>query len=118
MRVELKPCPHCDKTKTLEIVSCQKVEGCEHFETCDIDPYVCVVCSVLEGGCGASGGYAPTEAEACEKWNTRTERTCVVVGRDELDGGVWRDRYSCGHSGEWIDGPNAHCPVCGVKVAG
>jgi len=68
---ELKPCPFCGKKDTLELTSCVELEECANFESCDVDPFVCVVCSSNKGGCGATGGYSDSEQGAFEKWNRR-----------------------------------------------
>ena len=73
MSEELKRCPHCGKTDTLEFTDCIEAEGCQNYECFHMEPYVCVVCNVNKGGCGASGGYAPSEEEAVEKWNRRAQ---------------------------------------------
>ena len=57
MSDKLKSCPFCRKKHTAEIANCE--------------PYKTVVCNVNKGGCGASGGYYPTESEAIEAWNRR-----------------------------------------------
>ena len=81
---ELKPCPHCGKIDTVGIATCVELEECENFECCESDGYVCVVCDVNKGGCGAAGGYAPSEEEAAEKWNRRAAPENKPLTVDEL----------------------------------
>lgn len=70
---ELKPCPFCGKTDSLEVSDCGSLEECGMFEECGEFAYKTVVCNVNKKGCGATSGYASTKEEAIEKWNTRTE---------------------------------------------
>ena len=69
--MKIEKCPFCDKD-VAEISNCQELEGCRHFESCPAtEPYVCVVCNMHEGGCGASSGYYDSEAKAIAAWNRR-----------------------------------------------
>ena len=81
---DLKPCPHCGETKSLEYATRREEEDCPRFEDCEakeckrgacdyFDTWDSVVCSVNSGGCGAAGGYASCPAKAAEKWNRRAE---------------------------------------------
>ena len=55
--MKIEKCPFCGK-EVAEISNCQELEGCRHFEKCPAtEPYVCVVCSMFEGGCGSCSGY-------------------------------------------------------------
>lgn len=81
MTDELKPCPFCGEAESLEISDCVSLEACVHFEECKSDLTRCVVCNIHKGGCGASGGFAYSEAEAIKKWNTRYKRTCKAVDK-------------------------------------
>ena len=70
---EMLPCPFCDKD-VAEISNCQELEGCRHFEKCPAtEPYVCVVCNMHEGGCGASSGYYDSAEKAIAAWNRRVD---------------------------------------------
>ena len=70
---KLRECPFCDKD-VAEISNCQELEGCRHFEKCpSTEPYVCVVCNMHEGGCGASGGYYDSAEKAIAAWNSRAD---------------------------------------------
>lgn len=68
---KLKACPFCGKDVAI-VTSCVGIEGCENFEECNHDGYSCVVCNAQNGGCGASGGYYPSDDKAIEAWNRRT----------------------------------------------
>ena len=81
----LKPCPFCGKTDTLEILSAKSCEECINFEDelicpafepyhddmSDICPQKIIVCCFGKGGCGASSGYYTSEDEAIAAWNRR-----------------------------------------------
>lgn len=56
---DIKPCPFCGKSDTVEI-------------ECDSE-YIYVFCNTYNDGCGASSGYANTEEEALELWNKRVD---------------------------------------------
>ena len=68
---ELRECPCCGKTDTVGLTDCHELQECKNFECCESYGYVCIVCDVNKGGCGASGGYAQTADEAAQKWNRR-----------------------------------------------
>ena len=71
MRIE--KCPFCGK-EVAETSNCKELEGCGHIEGCPATgPYVCVVCSMFEGGCGASSGYYDSAEKAIAAWNRRTQ---------------------------------------------
>ena len=70
---ELKPCPFCNSTEHLKIMSCD--EDCCENEICigcDKQRYT-VCCSAREGGCGAICGYKETKEKAIECWNGRVD---------------------------------------------
>ena len=69
--MKIEKCPFCDKD-VAEISNCQELEGCRHFESCPAtEPYVCVICNMHEGGCGASSGYYDSAEKAIAAWNRR-----------------------------------------------
>jgi len=73
MNNTLLPCPFCWK-QIAEIGNCKNMEECEHFEECPaVEPYVCVVCSINKGGCGASTGYQDGVEKAIAAWNRRVD---------------------------------------------
>ena len=69
--MKIEKCPFCGK-QIAEIGNCKNMEECEHFEECPaVEPYVCVVCSINKGGCGASTGYQEGVEKAIAAWNRR-----------------------------------------------
>jgi hypothetical protein len=73
--MKIEKCPFCDKA-VAEITNCKDLEGCRHFEKCPAtEPYVCVVCNMFEGGCGASSGYYDSVEKAIAAWNRRAEHS-------------------------------------------
>lgn len=72
---EALPCPFCGKQQTLQVISGQELMGedQEFWQHSDSFGVVCDASSPDgKGGCGAMGGFKPTEDEAIEAWNTRT----------------------------------------------
>lgn len=76
-RDALEPCPHCGLLHTPKLTTGQELA--EEGED-DPGPWVhsdswAVICDMSRpngpGGCGASGGFYPSEAEAIEAWNRR-----------------------------------------------
>ncbi len=117
---EMLPCPFCDKD-VAEISNCQELEGCRHFEKCPAtEPYVCVVCNMHEGGCGASSGYYDSAANAIGAWNGRSDAVPVVRGEwieheDEME------CPQCGYFWNYCDNDTErfnYCPNCGAKMDG
>jgi hypothetical protein len=71
--MKIEKCPFCDKA-VAEITNCKDLEECRHFEKCPAtEPYVCVVCNMFEGGCGASSGYYDSVEKAIAAWNRRAQ---------------------------------------------
>lgn len=62
--IELKPCPFCGNTKSVE---------CVKEKNCYGDNYYYVGCVPFYGGCGASTCTRDTEDEAIEAWNRRSD---------------------------------------------
>ncbi len=91
------------------------MEECEHFEECPaVEPYVCVVCSINKGGCGASTGYQEGVEKAIAVWNRRADHlpdaTKMVtnadrirgMGVDEMAEFLEAETYdSCEHTASW-----------------
>ena len=74
MQNELKPCPFCNSTENLIVISC--IDDCCDDAICENCPHeiqYTVCCNARESGCGATSGYAETEEKAIEKWNRRVE---------------------------------------------
>ena len=74
----LLPCPFCGKAETVGLVDSDTFQDLMPWE---VEPeghtlYWAVMCDASKpagkGGCGASGGFAPTQEAAAERWNTRT----------------------------------------------
>jgi hypothetical protein len=76
--IALQPCPHCGSASAPMFWSNR--ERMDDYE-CDCteadagnDKACAVVCDAStggRGGCGASGGFRPTEQEAADAWNRR-----------------------------------------------
>lgn len=108
MNNTLLPCPFCGK-QIAEIGNCKNMEECEHFEECPaVEPYVCVVCSINKGGCGASTGYHEGVEKAIAAWNRRAGKDINVATNSAVP--VVR--------GKWVDDENGtewdshQCSVC------
>ena len=77
-------CPFCGKAETVELVDSDTFQDLMPW---DVEPeghtlYWAVMCDASKpggkGGCGASGGFAPTKEAATERWNTRTPNVKVT----------------------------------------
>lgn len=83
MFVDLKPCPFCKKS-VAELTTVLTCEACANFDDDEECP-ACydpkeednclhfVVCSVINGGCGASTGWYLNGKKAQEAWNRRED---------------------------------------------
>ena len=73
---KLKACPFCGK-KVAEVTDWKECDGCDRNDDClGYKPGggcegKCVICSFLEGGCGAKTGWADTVEDAVKAWNRR-----------------------------------------------
>ena len=73
----LKCCPFCGQGHTLKLTTAQEIaeEGEDDPEPWMHSDSWAVICDASKpggpGGCGANGGFAPTEHEAVRKWNQR-----------------------------------------------
>jgi hypothetical protein len=82
--MKIEKCPFCGK-QIAEIGNCKNMEECEHFEECPaVEPYVCVVCSINKGGCGASTGYQEGVEKAIAAWNRRANPENKLLTLEEL----------------------------------
>lgn len=119
-KIELKPCPFCDGDAELidDDGSHGKVYSVWH--QCPrnggkFNKYGSVCKLTIDTG------WYDTEEEAAAAWNTRHERTCIIIGftsavRDSRGlieyPPVWN--LSCGHEAAWWKPQK--CPSCGAKV--
>ena len=75
--VALKPCPFCGATKPLKVTSAAELncDDDDEFASWPHSDSFAVMCDARRpggpGGCGASGGFFGTEAEAIAAWNKR-----------------------------------------------
>jgi hypothetical protein len=107
--MKIEKCPFCGK-QIAEITNCNDLEECRHFEKCPAtEPYVCVVCNMHEGGCGASSGYYDSEAKAIAAWNRRADAVQVVRGEWIVDECDTTDDVP---SSSWVD---FHCSECSME---
>ena len=71
---ELKACPMCGKSVAVVTTSAEMWPDYEDDGCADSFAVMCDASAPNgPGGCGASGGFAPTEAKAIAAWNTRSE---------------------------------------------
>jgi hypothetical protein len=82
---ELKPCPFCGKTNALKLTTAEELanEGEDDPMPWDHSPSWAVICDASKplgpGGCGASGGFFPTEDDAIAAWNRRAPHTMELA---------------------------------------
>jgi len=78
------PCPFCGNERAPRIVSSEEL----HREDGDDSPWPhsdswAVICDAARpggrGGCGASGGFFPTQQQAADKWNKRHSLDAAVA---------------------------------------
>ena len=152
---DLKPCPFCGSVRAPEVSDVGECEECSKFDDCGrrLENRTCegcdrwerpmfVVCNYNISGCGASGPYRKTKAEAIaawnsradyhgyekaaieawesiKAWNSRAERTCKQEERGwGTEGDHARVWLTCGHDcmvPTVQDLPN-YCPSCGCKI--
>ena len=91
--MKIEKCPFCGK-QIAEIGNCKNMEECEHFEECPaVEPYVCVVCSINKGGCGASTGYQEGVEKAIAAWNRRADTVQGCPGAVDGAAGCSRENF-------------------------
>lgn len=147
---ELLPCPFCGSVRAPEVSDVGECEECSKFDDCGrrLENRTCegcdrwerpmfVVCNYNISGCGASGPYRKTEAEAIAAWNSRAERTCKFDYEQAAE--YWQRMYeqtfaertchdtgenewhfvcsACGYEQNGYECWN-YCPNCGCKVVG
>lgn len=126
---ELKPCPFCGSVRAPEVSDVGECEECSKFDDCGrlLENHTCegcdewerpmfVVCNYNVSGCGVSGPYRRTEAEAIAAWNTRHVETCENM-REKFG---YKRLFVCSECGVSFD-PDCeinYCPSCGRKVVG
>jgi hypothetical protein len=62
------PCPFCGSVTAPHAETDAEIE---YKSEEDSTGYYAVCCNACNGGCGATGGFKPTEAEALAAWNAR-----------------------------------------------
>lgn len=68
----LNSCPFCGKTEIVVLDANEIDEYDQDSERWVPDPCYAAICDFNEGGCGATGGYRPTDLEAAAAWNQRS----------------------------------------------
>ena len=114
------PCPFCGKQQTLQVISGQELMGedQEFWQHSDSFGVVCDASSPDgKGGCGAMGGFKPTEDEAIEAWNTRSALSQQELPQKE------RTDFMAGYDAGMADakrmaqqGEQQVCAGCGIPV--
>lgn len=72
MQIELKPCPFCGNRTAPEVISIAELDSVEDNDW--YDSHFTVVCSLYNGGCGASVKFNNESIEdAAKTWNRRND---------------------------------------------
>ena len=80
--IKLSKCPFCgadvaEMSNAHDLEECANFEDdrcpCEQYEEAGQCQFHTVVCSINNGGCGASSGYYETEESAAQAWNSRAD---------------------------------------------
>ena len=67
----MMPCPFCGETNAVHMMMRRGIDG---WRDCFY-----VLCDYDDGGCGASGQWAHTEAEAAAAWNRRVQSVTLPL---------------------------------------
>lgn len=125
----LLPCPFCGSTKAPEISDVGECEECVRFDDClhrqknhsceGCDEWkrpMFVVCNYNISGCGTSGPYRKTRAEAIAAWNSRAELGSGTCEMDE-DIGATQTLLTCSECGYTTrDYSPMFCGGCGARI--
>jgi hypothetical protein len=68
---QIKKCPFCGKDDTPQLYLSSEINSDAPAREPDADDWFAVCCDFNVGGCGGTGGYRPTKAEAVKAWNSR-----------------------------------------------
>ena len=114
----LLPCPFCGgEAELLDEFDEYREKWGGEFDDSGLalgTSYKAVCCPAIKGGCGAIGGWQPTEAEAVAAWNTRSAGTCHSI--DPVDSGEFFICSNCNFGAGRIEFIPNYCPSCGYKV--
>ena len=114
---DLRTCPFCggEAAEILDEFDEYREKFGDEFNEIGLGAsYKAVCCSVNKGGCGAVGGWKPTEAEAIAAWNARAERTCRSI--DPTDSREFFICSNCNFGAGRVEFIPNYCPNCGAKV--
>ena len=104
----LLPCPFCGQAHTMKLTTAQELaeEGEDDPEPWMHSDSFGVLCDASRpggpGGCGASGGFFPSEREAVDAWNRRAALAAAVAEPGAIH--QWRT-IGCA---DWYDGHPDH----------